>query len=68
MGGCIDPATGSNPPDCGVYDDGPTTAIIVFRTVIQDQFTDTFPSGDASVDQGDTLDDDVTVEATCSTR
>ena len=62
VGGCINPATGSNPPDCGVYDDGPTTAIIIFRTVIQDQFADTFPSGDASVDQGDTLDDDVTVD------
>ena len=62
VGGCIDPATGSNPPDCGAYDDGPTTAIIVFRTVIQDQFADTFPSGDASVDQGDTLDNDVTVD------
>ena len=62
VGGCINPITGSNPPDCGVTDDGPTTAIIVFRTVIQDQFADTFPSGDASVDQGDTLDDDVTVD------
>jgi LPXTG-site transpeptidase (sortase) family protein len=60
VGGCINPITGSNPPNCSAYNDGPTTAIIVFRTVIQDQFTDTFPSGDASVDQGDTLDDDVT--------
>jgi LPXTG-site transpeptidase (sortase) family protein len=29
--------------------------------VIQDQFSDTFPSGDPSVDQGDTLSDGVTV-------
>ncbi len=62
VGGCINPSTGSNPPDCTVYNDEATTAIITFRTVIQPDFTDTYPSGDVSVDQGDVLDDGVTVQ------
>ena len=32
-----------------------------FRTVIQDAYTDDYPSGDPSVDQGDRLDNDVTI-------
>lgn len=39
----------------GMIDAGGTTATIRYRTVIQEQFTDTFPSGDASVDTGDIL-------------
>jgi LPXTG-site transpeptidase (sortase) family protein len=39
----------------------PTTGTIVFRTVIQENFTDTYPSGDPSVDQGDVLNDTVTI-------
>ncbi len=67
VGGCIDPTTGSANPDCnpanpGGFNDGPTTGTVVFRTVIQDQFTDDFLSGDPSVDQGDVLDDVVTID------
>jgi uncharacterized repeat protein (TIGR01451 family)/fimbrial isopeptide formation D2 family protein len=62
VGGCIDPANGSSPPDCSIYNDGATTAVITFRTVIQPDFTDTYPSGDASVDQGDALDNWVTAQ------
>ncbi|MDX9992919.1 MAG: hypothetical protein RBS68_12845, partial [Anaerolineales bacterium] len=57
IGGCL-PADGTGTPgdpDCGTYNNGATTARIVFRTVIQENFSDTFPSGDASVDQGDVL-------------
>lgn len=62
VGGCVPPGgTGGPAPDCTVYNDGATTSTIVFRTVIQDQFSDTYPSGDPSVDQGDTLSDSVTV-------
>lgn len=66
IGGCIPVAgTGGPTPNCdtgnGGYNDGPTTGTIHFRTVIQDQFTDTFPSGDPSVDHGDTLDNNVTI-------
>ena len=44
LGGCIPPGgTGGPPPDCSVFNDGPTTGTIVFRTVIQDQFTDDVP-------------------------
>ncbi len=45
-------------------DAGPATATIVFRTIVQDNFTDTYPSGDPSVDQGDVLNDDVTATGT----
>lgn len=62
IGGCVPTGgTGGGDPDCGSYDDGPTTGRIVFRTVIQDQFSDDYPSGDRSVDQGDVLDDTETI-------
>ncbi|MFN3741257.1 MAG: isopeptide-forming domain-containing fimbrial protein, partial [Anaerolineales bacterium] len=55
IGGCV-PTTGTGgDPDCSLYNDGPTTGRIVFRTLIQENFTDTYPSGDPSVDQGDVL-------------
>jgi len=38
-----------------------TTGTIIFRTVIQQEFSDTFPSGDQSVDQGDVLSNGVTI-------
>ena len=42
-------------------DAGPATGTIRFRTEIQDEFACTFPSGDRSVDQGDLLNDAVTI-------
>ena len=45
-------------------DAGPATGTITFRTVIQEEFADTFPSGDRSVDQGDSLSNDVTITGT----
>jgi fimbrial isopeptide formation D2 family protein/uncharacterized repeat protein (TIGR01451 family) len=63
LGGCVSPAgTGLIAP-CALLGagDGPTTATIVFRTQIQDEFSDEFPSGDRSVDQGDVLTNDVLV-------
>lgn len=64
LGGCV-PAggTGGPPPDCTTFNGGATTVTVVYRTVIQDSFTDTFPSGDASVDHGDTLSNSVTALA-----
>jgi len=62
IGGCVPTSgTGGGDPNCGSYNDGPTTGTIVFRTVIQENFTDTYPSGDSSVDQGDVLNDNVTI-------
>ncbi len=62
IGGCVPTTgTGGGDPDCGAYDDGPTTGRLVFRTLIQQDFTDDYPSGDPSVDQGDTLDNTVSV-------
>lgn len=56
IGGCV-PAggTGGGPADCGVFNGGPTQGRVVYRTIIQDSFAVNFPSGDASVDQGDRL-------------
>ena len=44
--------------------DGGTTVTVTFRTVIQEDFTDSFNSGDTSVDTGDILTNDVTVTGT----
>ena len=43
---------------------GATTVTVTFRTVIQDAFETDFPSGDASVDTGDVLSNQVTVTGT----
>ena len=59
IGGCVNPAGGSVNPDCGGYNNGPTYAAVRFRTRVLNEFTDDFPSGDRSVDQGDVLGNDV---------
>ncbi len=61
VGGCVDPVNGSAAPNCSTYNNAATTATIVFRTVVQESFTDNYPTGDWSVDQGDVLNDDVSV-------
>jgi LPXTG-site transpeptidase (sortase) family protein len=48
--------------DCDLYDNNATTATITYRAIIQQNFTDTYPSGDASVDQGDTMSNTVTID------
>ncbi len=55
IGGCVPSGGVTGDPSCSSYNDGPTTARLVFRTVIQENFSDTYPSGDSSVDQGDVL-------------
>lgn len=60
LGGCV-PAAGGSDYDCDPFNDGATTATVKFRTVILDAYTDIYPSGDPSVDQGDRLDNDVTI-------
>ncbi len=62
VGGCVDPDNGSNPPSCNTYNDGKTEGTIVFHTIVQEKFTDDYPSGDDSVDQGDKLEDDADIE------
>ncbi|MGD8604025.1 MAG: hypothetical protein PVF49_05565, partial [Anaerolineales bacterium] len=64
LGGCIPSGgTGGSDPDCSLFDGGPTTGTLTYHTIIQQNFTDDFPSGDESVDHGDTLDDSVRVDA-----
>jgi uncharacterized repeat protein (TIGR01451 family)/fimbrial isopeptide formation D2 family protein len=62
LGGCV-PAggTGGPPPDCTTFNGGGTTVTVVYRAIIQNNFTDTFPSGDPSVDEGDVLTNAVAV-------
>ncbi|MBN2084904.1 MAG: hypothetical protein JW748_06725, partial [Anaerolineales bacterium] len=60
VGGCVDPAFGTPNPDCS-FNDGATTAVVHFHAVIQEDFTDTYPSGDWSVDQGDTFQDNALI-------
>lgn len=63
IGGCVPAAgTGGPAPDCAGYNDGGTTAQVVFRTVVQQDFSDTYPSGDPSVDQGDVLTNTVSID------
>lgn len=45
-------------------DEVEATGTIRFRTVVQDAFTDTYPSGDPSVDQGDELVNEVDIAGT----
>jgi LPXTG-site transpeptidase (sortase) family protein len=62
IGGCVPPGgTGSGDPDCSLYNDGATTARIVFRTIVQEVFSDAYPPKDPNVDQGDVLDNEVEV-------
>jgi len=62
IGGCVPPGgTKGGDSNCGTTNDGPTTARIVFRAVVQEEFSDTYPSGDASVDQNDVLTNTVSV-------
>ncbi len=64
LGGCV-PAggTGGPPPNCTTFNGGATTVTVVYRAVILDEFTNTFPSGDPSVDHGDVLGNTVTAVA-----
>ncbi|MCG8458922.1 MAG: hypothetical protein MI919_21795, partial [Holophagales bacterium] len=55
-GGCVPlDGTGGGAPDCGAFSGGPTTGALRFETEVQQAYSDDFPSGDASVDEGDRL-------------
>jgi large repetitive protein len=56
--------TGGADPNPINFDGGASTGRITFRAIIQDDFTDDFPSNDASVDEGDTLGNDVSITGT----
>lgn len=69
IGGCLPTAgTGGPAPNCSTYNDGATTGRLIFQTVIQDQFSDDFPSGDQSVDHGDVLNNNVTITGSLLTE
>ncbi|MGE3820371.1 MAG: beta strand repeat-containing protein, partial [Isosphaeraceae bacterium] len=62
LGGAVpNLGTGGPPPNSTPALFGGTVGTLVFRTIIQENFSDTFPSGDASVDQGDVLTNGVTI-------
>ncbi|MGV6852310.1 MAG: hypothetical protein ACWA5R_09075 [bacterium] len=55
-GGVAQGGTGGPlPDDTTAQANGATTGTIVFRTVIQDAYSDTYPSGDPSLDERDSL-------------
>lgn len=49
-------------PDGGPANDGATTGTIVYRAIIQDAYSDTFPSGSPSLDNGDELSNAVVID------
>jgi LPXTG-site transpeptidase (sortase) family protein len=66
VGGCVDPAgmggaPGENLPDCALFNTGPTRGELRFRAVVQESFSDTYLPNNPSVDQGDILDNRVTI-------
>ena len=61
-GGCI-PNTGTMSVDCSTHDDGATTGTVTFRAIVQEDFSDDYPSGDASVDAGDAFAATVTIDS-----
>jgi len=60
IGGCV-PTTGTADVDCSNYNTGQTTVVIRYRTIVQQSFTDNFPSGNANIDLGDTMTNNVRV-------
>ena len=58
LGGCV-PLTGGT-VNCSNFNGGSTQGVVKFRSTIQQQFTDTFPSGEPNVDMGDILTNNVT--------
>ncbi|MEM6795197.1 MAG: hypothetical protein AAF725_14555 [Acidobacteriota bacterium] len=56
LGGCV-PAVGISGPGarCSLFDAGPTSGVLRFRTRVLEDYSDDFPSGDSSVDQNDVL-------------
>ncbi len=67
LGGCAPynsgAGTGGGAPDCDAFNEGATTITITYQAVIQDSFANDFPSGDASVDEGDKLQNQAYIEA-----
>lgn len=64
IGGCV-PLTGTGSatatPNCDETNHGATTAVIKFRAIVQERFTDNFAPNDPWVDQGDILTNHVDV-------
>ncbi len=59
VGGCVDPVAGSPTPSCAAFNDGATTATIVFRSVVQATYID-----GAQVVEGDALANQTAVTGT----
>ncbi|GAB4517824.1 MAG: hypothetical protein OHK0046_24790 [Anaerolineae bacterium] len=56
VGGCV-PAggTGGGAPNCATFNNGASEGTLRYRTIVLDNFVADFPSGDPSVDHGDTF-------------
>jgi uncharacterized repeat protein (TIGR01451 family)/fimbrial isopeptide formation D2 family protein len=64
LGGGVDPDDPSAPIANSGYTGGATTGRIVYRAIIQDLFTDDFPSGEPSVNTRDVLTNDAFITGT----
>src|SRR5262249_54860414 len=62
LGGCVPDGGTGGPPPPPVCPFGGTTVTIVYRAIIQNNYTHTFPSGDPAVDEGNVLSNNVTVQ------
>jgi uncharacterized repeat protein (TIGR01451 family) len=60
VGGCI-PLAGSSAPDCSSYNNGATLGAVKFRAVVQEAYSDVYPSGDKALNQGDSVSNNVTI-------
>lgn len=59
VGACIPPAGGS--ADCGAHNAGSVSGTLVYRAVVQQVFSDSYLPNNSGVDEGDTLDNQVTI-------
>ncbi|MEM1177952.1 MAG: FG-GAP-like repeat-containing protein [Acidobacteriota bacterium] len=60
-GGCV-PSTAPAAADCSAFNAGGSQGTLFFDTEVQQDYSDTYPSGDSSVDEGDRIDNDVDID------
>lgn len=60
LGGCV--PTGGGTSTCAFFNGGLTTGVIKYRTVVQNAYTNVFPSGFPNIDQGDPISNSIRVK------
>ncbi|MEO1365803.1 MAG: hypothetical protein AAFX50_01415, partial [Acidobacteriota bacterium] len=62
VGGCVTPAAPAT-ADCSASNLGATRGVLSFDAAVQQEYSDAYPSGDPSVDEGDRIHNDVDIDA-----